>query len=65
MTNNELLMLAAGTNLGVLLMILQHLIGEHLDARRDLRTAAAVLARTQKNEAVRDWRDALTTPERT
>ncbi|MEU6944271.1 hypothetical protein ABZ957_03350 [Streptomyces sp. NPDC046316] len=65
MTANELLILVTGVNLGILLMVLQHLVGEHLAVRQDLRAAEAVLARARKQEAIRDWRDALTMPGRT
>ncbi|MFE3495291.1 hypothetical protein ACFXOS_19830 [Streptomyces sp. NPDC059175] len=55
MTDNELLMLATGINLGVYLMVLQHFVGDFLDARKDRKVAAAALAELE----------ARTAPERT
>ncbi|MET9516413.1 hypothetical protein [Streptomyces sp. NPDC002994] len=65
MTENELLMLVLGTNLGVSLMLIGHFLGQYVDARRDLRAAEAVLARQAKRKATEDWRDALAVRERT
>ncbi|MET9506895.1 hypothetical protein ABZX62_00155 [Streptomyces flavidovirens] len=65
MTENELLMLMLGTNLGVSLMLIVHFLGQYVDARRDLRAAEAVLARQAKRKATEDWRDALAVRERT
>lgn len=65
MTENELLMLMLGTNLGVSLMLIGHFLGQYVDARRDLCAAEAVLTRQAKRKATENWRDALTTRERT
>lgn len=64
MTDNELLMLMLGTNLGVAMMLAVHFVGRYVDAGRDLRASEAALARHLKRHATEDWRDALAARER-
>lgn len=64
MTDNEIFTLCLGFTLGCQFMFGVHLIGSYLDARRDREAAEAALAQTLKRQAVADWRDALTVPER-
>jgi hypothetical protein len=61
MTDNELLMLVAGMNIGVFFMILVHAYGRMTEARRDQRTAEASLSQTRKYVATDGWRQAVRT----
>lgn len=63
MTDNEIVILAAGINLGVYLMLAVHFICRAVDDRRDARAGQATLARQLKRHATSDWRDALTVRE--
>lgn len=64
MTDNEIFTLCLGFILGCQLMLAVHLVGNYLDARRDRHAAEVALARALKQQAVADWRDALTVRER-
>lgn len=64
MTDNELSWLLIGVNLGVMLMLAMHLIGQAVDAHRSVAAAEVRLTRARKSLATDDWREVLTARER-
>lgn len=61
MTDNELLMLALGVNIGIFFMALMHTYGQLVDVRREQRAAEASLRQARKYVATDGWRQAVRT----